>query len=171
MLKSLNERRVGMLEAAILVTRVEQDFETGRLWPALRDLRKGHARTLGLSGVILCDANRVMYGLEGSSQYLDRFTQMLEESPCEAAVQLLLRRPIAQRTYRAPALLAPTLAKEERTWLREELDHSASDLTTLPTFLTWLALRQAETIVGGYGHGLMGPADSFPPSRSGVTRH
>ena len=147
MMKSLNERRVGMLEAAILVTSVEQDFETGRLWPALRDLRKGHARTLGLAGVILCDANRVMYGLEGSGQYLDRFTQMLEDSPCEVDVQLLLRRPIAQRTYRAPALLAPTLAKEERTWLREELDDTASDLTTLPTFLTWLALRQAETIV------------------------
>lgn len=171
MMKSLNERRVGMLEAAILVTSVEQDFETGRLWPALRDLRKGHARTLGLAGVILCDANRVMYGLEGIGQYLDRFTQMLEDSPCEVDVQLLLRRPIAQRTYRAPALLAPTLAKEERTWLREELDDTASDLTTLPTFLTWLALRQAETIVGGYGDGLMAPADSFPSTRSHTTRH
>lgn len=171
MIKSLNERRVGMLEAAILVTSVEQDFETGRLWPALRDLRKGHARTLGLAGVILCDANRVMYGLEGSSQYLDRFTQMLEDSPCESGARLLLRRPIVQRTYRAHALLAPTLAKEERTWLRDELDDSGSDLTTLPTFLTWLALRQAETIVGGYGDGVMAPSDAFPLSRANTTHH
>lgn len=171
MMKSLNERRVGMLEAAILVTSVEQDFEAGRIWPALRDLRKGHAKTLGLAGVILCDANRVMYGLEGSGQYLDRFTKMLEESPCEVDLQLLLRRPIVQRTYRSQALLAPTLAKEERAWLRQELDGTGSDLTTLPTFLTWLALRQAEMIVGGYGHGLVDPIDAFPPSRSGSTRH
>lgn len=171
MMKSLDKRRVGMLEAAILVTTVEQDFEAGRLWPALRDLRKAHARTLGLTGVVLCHANRVIYGLEGSSQYLDRFSKMLEDSPCEVELQPLLRRPIIQRTYRAHALLAPTLAKEERAWLRQELEDTGSDLTTLPTFLTWLALRQAEIIVGGYGHGLVGPIDAFPPSRAGSTRH
>ncbi len=160
-----------MLEAAIIITRVEQDFGAGRLWPALRDLRKGHARTLGLAGVILCDANYVMYGLEGGGRYLDHFKRMLEDSPCEVDVRLLSRRSILQRTYRAPALLAPTLAKEERAWLRQELGHADSDLTTLPTFLTWLALRQAEVIVGGYGHGLLGTIDAFPPSRSGSTRH
>lgn len=171
MMKSPNERSAGTLETAILVTKVDQDFENSRIWRALRDLRKGHARTLGLSGIIICDANRVMYGVDGAGVYLERFAQMLEESPCETDTQLLLRRQITHRTYQMPTLMAPTLARQERLWLRRQLSNDTSNPAALPAFLSWLAARQTETIFGACGDGPVDPADTFPPCRAASTRH
>lgn len=151
------------LEAAILATTVTQGFEHGRLWPALRDLRRGHARTLGLGGVILCDDDRVIYALEGSSRYLDRFGQMLDASPCETAPQLLWRQAIPHRTYPTMTLASPVLGAGERQRLRRELSLSPGDPNILPTFLTWLALRQAEAAISGHSERFLAFEEPFPP--------
>lgn len=157
-------RRMDALETAILATTVTADFERSGFWPALRDLRRGHARTLGLGGLILCNDHRVVYALEGSSRYLDRFMQMLDASPCETDPTLLVRKAVTQRAYPTLTLISPVLTEGERAGLRRELALPPGEQSVLPTLLTWLSLRQAEASASGHSERYLAFEDPFPPA-------
>lgn len=131
-------------ETAILVTGVRENFSSDGHWPAVRDMRRGHARTLGLAGVILLQGDAILYGVEGGPRDVDRFVQMLGVSPCETPPRVLRRRGGAERVYRYPALVTPRLLPRERAWIAAELDRPAPDVVTLSALLSWLALRQVE---------------------------
>lgn len=149
-------------DTAILTTRTGEGFSADRHWPAVRDMRRGHARTLGLKGVILLESDTILYGVEGGARDIDRFIQMVGASPCESSLRLVSRCSEPRRVYLRPTLIAPRLLARERSWLHETLAAELPDAAALSTFLTWLALQEAEAEIGDLGHLATRSRTDFP---------
>lgn len=130
-----------MLQSAVFLTRPPSGFAQGARWPALIDMRRDQARSLGLAGVAVSVDDIIIYAMEGSPGALDGFLQLLGASPCETASTEAWRQTVQFRIHRVLALSQPPLRPDETAVLRRAIDPVHPRYADVPPLLGAAALH------------------------------
>lgn len=156
----------GRTENALIISRLVQAMGDEIRRRAFRDLRRGHARTTRLTGVMVIVGEHVVQSVEGRSDDLAMFERMLGASPCETGLRVLLRASIVRPAPRLPDLLTPLLTAGEHAWTARQCVAAWPDVVSLSSLLAWAGARDVEMRLGGVAAGV-DPANEYPLPRAG----
>ena len=132
-----------MLQSAVFLTRSPSGFAQSARWPALIDMRRDQARSLGLAGVAASVDDVIIYAMEGSPGALEGFLQLLGASPCETAPMQAWRQTVQFRIHRVLALSHPLLRPDETAVLQRAIDPAHPRYADIPPLLGAAALHWA----------------------------
>jgi len=121
--------RLDVLQSAVFLARPPSGFMSSSRWPALTDMRRDQARSLGLAGVMVGIDEEIIYAVEGCPSAVDDFVRLLGVSPCQAVTREVWRETVRFRVQRVLALSQPVLTPGETLALRRALrpDEQAYD--------------------------------------------
>lgn len=132
-----------MLQSAVFLARPPSGFMTSARWPALTDMRRDQARSLGLAGVMVGIDDEIIYAVEGCPSALDDFVRLLGVSPCQAVTREVWRETVRFRVQRVLALSQPLLTPDETLTLRRALHPDRPAYDDVASLLGAAAMRCA----------------------------